>query len=90
MSAIPSARHTPTSGRPNPALHLTAVEAVKTLVGLMDMKQPSNVRLGASKAVVDLAMKVRDAEEIQERLQALEERLAQDEKPKVGWRPSRN
>jgi hypothetical protein len=33
---------------------------------------------------------VSDAEEIQERLQALEERLAQDEKPKVGWTPSRN
>lgn len=71
-------------------LGAASLEAVKTLLGLMDAKQPPQVRLGAARAVVDLAMKVRDAEEIQDRLQALEARLDQDKKPKVGWSPSRN
>ena len=47
-------------------------QAIETLVDLLDAAQPPSVRLGAARAVLDSAMRWRDAEEIELRLAALE------------------
>ena len=55
-------------------------EAVRTLLELMRASAKANVRLGAAKAVLEIGMKVRETAELEERLAALEERLAEDAK----------
>ena len=47
-------------------------QAIETLVDLLDAAQPPSVRLGAARAVLDSAMRWREAEEIELRLAALE------------------
>ena len=47
-------------------------QAIETLVDLLDAAQPPSVRLGAARAVLDSAMRWRDAEETELRLAALE------------------
>lgn len=61
--------------RASAMLTASAAESIKTLLGLLEKSQPAAVRLGAAKAILDLGLKLRDVEEIQRRLQALEERL---------------
>jgi hypothetical protein len=60
------------------ALTAAATEAVRTLLELMKASSPHASRLGASKAVLEIGMKVRETAELEERLSALEERLAAD------------
>jgi hypothetical protein len=52
------------------------IEAVKTLVTLLNTSAPPTVRLGAARAVLELAPKMRLDNDVQERLAALEETLA--------------
>ena len=52
-------------------------EAVKTLLTLQKETTPVAVRLGAARAILEIGMKVRDATELEERLAALEQRIAQ-------------
>ena len=60
------------------ALTAAATEAVRTLLELMKAPSPHASRLGAAKAVLEIGMKVRETAELEERLSALEERLAAD------------
>jgi hypothetical protein len=50
-------------------------EAVKTLVALLREPAPFAVRLGAARAIVELSMKTREAGELEERLNDLEDRV---------------
>jgi hypothetical protein len=58
------------------ALTAAATEAVRTLLELQKATNPAAVRLGAARAVLEIGMKVREVAELEERLAALEERLA--------------
>jgi hypothetical protein len=58
------------------SLSAGAVEAVKTLLSLQAAAQPPAVRLGAARAILELGMKVREVVEFEERLAALEQRVA--------------
>jgi DNA-binding MurR/RpiR family transcriptional regulator len=60
-------------------LTAAAGEAVKTLLALQKDTTPAAVRLGAARAILEIGMKVRDATELEERLAALEQRLAQQQ-----------
>jgi hypothetical protein len=57
-----------------------AGEAVKTLVALMRETAPAAVRLGASRATLELAIKLREIDELGRRLAALEEQMAADQR----------
>jgi hypothetical protein len=60
-------------------LTAAAGEAVKTLLALQKDTTPAAVRLGAARAILEIGLKVRDATELEERLAALEQRLAQQQ-----------
>lgn len=53
--------------------------AVATLEQLLGKAMPPTVRLGAARAVLELGAKLREAEELEARISALEERLNQQE-----------
>jgi hypothetical protein len=57
-------------------LSAAAVEAVKTLLDLQSKTTPPAVRLGAARAILELGLKVREAAEFEERLAAVEQRVA--------------
>lgn len=57
-------------------LTAAATEAVRTLVGLMNGKEPAPVRLGAARAILEIGIKVREAADIEQRLLDLEARVA--------------
>ena len=61
------------------ALTAAGLEFVKTLVGLTSAGTPPATRLGASKAGLELGMKVREAADLGPRLAALEERMKDQE-----------
>jgi hypothetical protein len=58
------------------ALTAAALKAVTTLVALLEGSQPAAVRLGAARAVLDMALRVREMTELELRLKALEDQLA--------------
>src|SRR5262245_57828804 len=64
-------------GRTAATLTARAVEAVKTLLSLQTPAQPPAVRLGAARAILELGLKLREAVEFEERLAAVEQRLAE-------------
>ena|SRR5271166_3268945 len=51
-------------------------EGVKTLIALLKDSVSATVRLGAARSVIELGVKLRESVELEERLQALEERIA--------------
>ena len=53
-----------------------ALEAVKTLLALQDTAIPAAARLGAARAVIELGLKLREENNLGERLAALEEQMA--------------
>jgi len=55
------------------ALTAASTEAVRTLVELMKPTSPANIRLGASRAVIESSMRLREIAELEERLTALEQ-----------------
>ena len=59
------------------ALTAAATEAVRTLLELQKPSAPPAVRLGAARSVLEIGMKVREVADLEERLAALEESLAQ-------------
>ena len=59
------------------ALTAAATEAVRTLLELQKPSAPPAVRLGAARSVLELGLKLREAADLEERLAALEESLAQ-------------
>ena len=58
------------------ALTAAWMESIKTLLGLQKETVAPTVRLGAARAVLELGMKLREHSDMEERLRALEERLA--------------
>jgi hypothetical protein len=60
------------------ALKLTAAssEAVRTLLELMKPDVAASTRLGAARAILESGVKLREIAELEERLSALEEQLA--------------
>jgi hypothetical protein len=61
--------------RTSSTLAAASAEAVKTLLSLLNPKEPPSVRLGAAKAIVQLGMHLREVTELEERLAALEQRI---------------
>ncbi len=61
--------------RPAGTLTAAASEAVRTLLELIKSTAPAAVRLGASRSVLEIGMKVRELAELEERLATLEDRL---------------
>ena len=61
------------------ALTAAGTEAVRTVLELMKAPATGAVRLGAARATLELGMKVREAADLEQRLTALEERLAADD-----------
>jgi hypothetical protein len=62
--------------RTSGALTAAGPEALRTLLELQTPAHPAAVRLGAARAVLELGLKVRQAADLEARLAALEERLA--------------
>ena len=68
-----------------------SLEAVKALMDLIAPSVAPATRLGAARAIIELAAKLREQTEMEERLAALEERLeANGGKPVYGTKPGRN
>jgi hypothetical protein len=59
------------------ALTAAATEAVRTLLELQKPSAPPAVRLGAARSVLEIGVKLREVADLEERLTALEESLAQ-------------
>jgi hypothetical protein len=57
------------------ALTAATLEAVRTLMELLKPPNPPAVRLGASRTILEMSLKLREATDWEERLAALEERL---------------
>jgi hypothetical protein len=57
------------------ALTAAGLEFVKTLVGLAGASTPPATRLGAVRAGLELGMKLREQNDLEQRLAAMEERL---------------
>ena len=53
-------------------LTAASVEAVKTLLSLMERSTAPATRLGAARAVIEISMRLREAVEIEDRICALE------------------
>lgn len=62
--------------RTSGTLTATSAEAVRTLVTLLNPKEPPNVRLGAARAVLELGIKVREAADLENRMIELEAQVA--------------
>jgi HEAT repeat protein len=55
-----------------------AMEAVKTLISLLQSSTSPSVRLGAARAMLELSVRLREAAELHERITALEQRVERD------------
>ena len=66
--------------RASGVLTAALLEAIKTLLELQRPPAPPSVRLGAARAVIDSALKVRTQAELEQRLAAVEERCAAAER----------
>lgn len=58
--------------RSSAMLSASGMEAVKTLLHLMERSVPHATRLGAARAVLELGMRLRDLLEVEQRLSTLE------------------
>ena len=57
-------------------LTAAGMEAIKTLVALLQVSMPPAARLGAARTILEFGMKFREAGELTERIAALEAQLA--------------
>jgi hypothetical protein len=71
-------------------LTAASTEGARTMVELMKPGNPPSVRLGASKAVVELSMKARENADLQSRMAELERRLDAQAKVRRGQRRGGN
>ena len=60
------------------AMTAASTEAVRALIELLKPVAPPAVRLGAARATLELGMKLREVSDLEQRMTALEEQLAQD------------
>jgi hypothetical protein len=58
-------------------LTAATLKSVSTLVALQEANHPAAVRLGAARAVLDLALRLREQTELENRLTTLENRLGE-------------
>src|SRR5436309_14764165 len=58
-------------------LTASAMEAVKTLLALQAASYPGAVRLGAARAILEQGVKIREVADLEQRLVALEQQMAQ-------------
>ena len=56
-------------------LSAAAMEGVKTMIELLGPTTPPAVRLGSARSIVELGVKLRESNELAERITALEEQL---------------
>lgn len=68
--------------RASAMLSAAAMEAVKTLLTLMERSVPHATRLGAARAVLEIGVKLRDLIEVEQRLTALEQSINANSAPK--------
>lgn len=59
------------------AMSAASMEAIKTLLDLLQQKHSGSVRLGASRAVLELGVKLRETAELEKRILALEQQNEQ-------------
>ena len=59
-------------------LTAAATEAIKTLLSLLQSTVPPATRLGASRSILEFGLKMREVADLEERLKALEERMARE------------
>ena len=64
-------------------LSAASMEAVKTLLGLMQGNTTAASRLGAARAVLEMGIKLRQSTELEERMTKIEERLLQRDEGKL-------
>jgi hypothetical protein len=57
-------------------------ESVKTLIGLQKENVPSSSRLGAARTMLEIGMKLRDQHDLEQRLAALEQQVAEPKRDK--------
>jgi len=72
-------------GRAVGVLARVSTAAAATLAGLLRAESES-VRLGAARSILELATKMRESEELEQRIAALEERTAAATQTTSGWR----
>ena len=58
--------------RTSAVLTAASMEAVKTLVSLMERSTAPSARLGAARSVLEISMKLREVVELEDRIRALE------------------
>ena len=61
-----------------------SLEASKALLELTGPKNPPTTRLGAARSVIELAAKLREQTEMEERMASLEQRLNADQQRRAG------
>ncbi|MBX9681833.1 MAG: hypothetical protein K2X38_23995 [Gemmataceae bacterium] len=61
-----------------------SLEASKALLDLIGAKNPPATRLGAARTVIELAAKLREQTEMEERMASLEQRLDADQQRRAG------
>ncbi|MBX9678680.1 MAG: hypothetical protein K2X38_07935 [Gemmataceae bacterium] len=61
-----------------------SLEACKSLLELTGPKNPPATRLGAARSVIELAAKLREQTEMEERMASLEQRLDADQQRRAG------
>jgi len=76
--------------RTSALLSAGSLEATKALMELISHKSPPATRLGAARAIIELGTKLREMVELEERLQALEERLEANGNNNSGTSRGRN
>jgi hypothetical protein len=59
-------------------LTAAATEAIKTLLSLQQTTVPHATRLGAARSILEIGIKMREVADLDERLKALEERMAKE------------
>jgi hypothetical protein len=59
-------------------LGAASIQAIKTLTTLQESAQSESVRLGAARAVIELAAKLREATDLAERVAAIEQCVFED------------
>jgi hypothetical protein len=61
--------------RTTASLTAAGLEAVRTLVDLLQSTKPPAVRLGAARGILELGVRLREASELTERISSLEEQV---------------
>jgi hypothetical protein len=64
-------------------LTASGMEATKTLISLLESRVPQAVRLGAVRTILEFGIKLREIDELAQRIAALEAKLGSTEAPRA-------